>query len=150
MEKIFKGSCQCQDVKYKVTGSPLTLFVCHCTECQKQSASAFGMALWIRQKEVELISGELKTWVRTMPSGRKMACDFCPNCGTRIFHRQVDKAEMISIKPGTLDDTSLLKPVGHIWKKSAQPWIKFEDDCLQFDGNPDSYDEMIRLFSCKS
>ncbi len=85
-----------------------------------------------------------------MPSGRKLDCDFCPNCGTRIFHRQVEKGEMISIKPGTLDDTSLLKPAGHIWKKSAQSWVAFDDDSLCFDGNPDSYDQMINLFSYDS
>ncbi len=148
MKEVFEGSCQCRNIAYRVTGTPVTLFACHCRECQKQSASAFSMALWLRKRKVELLSGELKTWVRTMPSGRKMACDFCPICGSRVFHRHMDLPEMISIKPGTLDDTSWLRPVGHIWKKRAQPWIRFEKDCLQYEENPESYDEMIQSFSC--
>ena len=38
------GGCQCGAVRYEVTGPPIKLYVCHCTECQRQSGSAFGMS----------------------------------------------------------------------------------------------------------
>jgi hypothetical protein len=34
------GGCQCGVLRYVVTAEPLALYVCHCRECQKQSASA--------------------------------------------------------------------------------------------------------------
>ena len=71
MKKIFEGGCQCGAIAYRVTGVPVTLFACHCTECQRQSSSAFGMALWIKDPEVKLLSGQLKEWIREMPSGKK-------------------------------------------------------------------------------
>ena len=43
------------------------------------------------------------------------------------------------IRAGTLDDTSWLKPVGHIWTKSAQPWVKFDDGTLLYDGQPPDF-----------
>jgi hypothetical protein len=85
-----------------------------------------------------------------LPSGNEMACDFCPTCGTRIFHRHLENKEIISIKPGTLDNTKMLDPSGHIWTKSAQQWINLKNNSLQYSGNPDSYDKMIELFSCDS
>jgi hypothetical protein len=40
------------------------------------------------------------------------------------------------VKPGTLDDTSWLRPVGHIWTKSAQPWTSFAAGTLLYDAQP--------------
>src|ERR1700730_909187 len=42
---IRTGGCQCGQVRYESSGESVALYVCHCRECQKQSASAFGMSL---------------------------------------------------------------------------------------------------------
>lgn len=143
MKEIFTGRCQCEEIAYRVTGESLALFICHCTDCQRQSASAFGMALWVTHSAVTLLSGELKTWTRLTPSGREMHCQFCPTCGSRIFHSLTDQPEIISIKPGTLDDVQQLEPVGHIWTQSAQTWVAVDDACLAYPENPDTFAEMI-------
>ncbi len=52
-----QGSCQCGQVKYEITGEPIILYRCHCTECQKQSGSGFGMSMWIRNKDFEITEG---------------------------------------------------------------------------------------------
>lgn len=143
MKQIFEGSCQCQAITYQVTGVPVTLFACHCTECQRQSSSAFGMALWIKDPEVKLLTGKLKEWIREMPSGKKMSCQFCPNCGTRLFHQAVNQSQILSIKPGTLNSTSSLKPVAHIWTSSKQKWLDIDHPPIQFEGNPDSFEKLM-------
>ncbi|WP_298232707.1 GFA family protein [uncultured Azohydromonas sp.] len=137
------GHCQCGAVRYRLTGEPLTLFACHCTDCQRQSSSAFGMALWVKKADVELLSGELKEWVRELPSGRRMACRFCPGCGTRLFHQVLGQEALMSIKPGTLEDTRWLRPAGHIWTASRQPWVRLDENSLQYPGNPDGYEALI-------
>lgn len=128
MSGQFEGKCQCGEVQYRITGTPITVFACHCTDCQRQSSSAFGMALWVKDAEVELLCGELKRWVCSMPSGSSMECSFCPTCGTRIFHKVLGQSEVVNIKPGTLNDTSWLRPSGHIWTKSAQEWISLDSN----------------------
>ena len=143
MAEVFEGRCQCGDVAYRVTGESLSLFVCHCTECQRQSSSAFGMALWVRQSRVEVLSGSLTSWVRDTPGGRQMICRFCPVCGTRISLQMADREEVISIKPGTLNDTTWLRPVGHIWTQSAQPWVELGDPCLAYPGNPPGFESLV-------
>ena len=147
MRKTFEGQCQCGAIVYRVTGVAATLFTCHCTECQRQSSSAFGMALWIRDPMVELSSGQLKEWIRSMPSGRKMSCQFCPDCGTRLFHTTVGQSQLLSIKPGTLRDTRKLVPVGHIWVDSKQRWFELNDGHLQYRGNPESFDDLTCAWS---
>ena len=149
MRQVFEGNCQCGAVTYTVTGVSATLFACHCTECQRQSGSAFGMALWVKEPMIELSSGQIKEWVRTMPSGRKMCCQFCPECGTRLFHSTVGQTQVLSIKPGTLRETLGLKPVGHIWVGSKQEWFEIDRDSLQYQGNPDSYDELLCAWTAR-
>ncbi|CAN7298834.1 GFA family protein [Pararhizobium sp. LjRoot238] len=143
MREVFDGGCQCGYCRYRVRGKSLSLFACHCRECQKQSGSAFGMALWITSSQIELCSGTLSSWTRKTPSGRRMICEFCPECGTRLFHRQENRPDMISIKPGTLDDTSSLAPVAHIWLDSAQRWSRASDECLQYPGNPEDFAPLL-------
>ena len=108
------------------------------------------MALWVKEPLIESLSGAVKEWIRTMPSGRRMSCQFCPDCGTRLFHTAVGQTQLLSIKPGTLRDTSRLKPVGHIWVDSKQKWFQIEGDTLKYPGNPESFDDLICAWSAAS
>ncbi|MCB6182062.1 GFA family protein [Leeia sp. TBRC 13508] len=141
--QTWEGQCQCGDIQYKVTGEALTLFACHCTECQKQSSSAFGMGLWVEQESVEISGKDLKSWTRKLPSGREMECLFCPTCGSRLFHHGKGQEDLISIKAGTLNQTNQLQPVAHIWTKSKQPWVQLPDNVLQYPENPENFADMI-------
>jgi hypothetical protein len=146
MITTFEGQCQCGEVKYRVIGTPVTLFACHCTDCQRQSSSAFGMALWVRNAKIKFLVGRVKDWIRTLPSGRDMTCSFCPTCGVRLFHKLNGQTELMSIKPGTLNDTRLLQPVGHIWMKSKQNWVQISPSSLQYSGNPENSEELISVW----
>ena len=147
MTDVFEGQCQCGGVTYRVTGQAIALFVCHCADCQRQSASAFAMALWIENPSVQVITGTLSSWVRQTPTGRTMNCQFCPTCGSRLFHQFADQTNIISVKPGTLNDRRRLAPVANIWTDSAQPWVKLDQDCLLYRGNPQSFEEIRQAWT---
>ena len=36
------GGCQCGAIRYEIGGFPLLLYTCNCTDCQRQSGSAFA------------------------------------------------------------------------------------------------------------
>ncbi len=57
------GGCQCGQVRYELTGSPLGLYVCHCRECRKQSASAFGISAFFRSADLRLLGGDAQPLV---------------------------------------------------------------------------------------
>jgi hypothetical protein len=82
-----QGGCQCGKVRYVVEGEPLSLAVCHCAECQRQSGSAFGMSMALAAPSFRLTSGALKSFAVTCDSGRAKTCTFCGDCGTRIYHQ---------------------------------------------------------------
>ena len=140
---IQSGGCQCGAVRYQLSAAPLTLYACHCTECQKQSTSAFGMSLQVPRGGFRIVKGEPKVWRRTADSGMAVHCYFCGNCGTRLYHDAEFARDTVNIKPGTLDDTSGLDPVANIWTGSAQPWVHLSDDLLNYAAQPDDYDPLI-------
>jgi hypothetical protein len=95
------------------------------------------------------MSGRLQSWVRGTSNGQQMLCQFCPVCGSRIFHQLSSQKEIISIKPGTLNNTKWLKPVGHIWSQSAQPWVEWGKECLMYPQNPSSFEAMSEAWKVK-
>jgi hypothetical protein len=129
MDHVIEGGCQCGRVRYRVEGKSFGLAVCHCTECQRQSGSAFGMSLAVASSAFKLHSGALKTFEVKCDSGRIKTCAFCRDCGTRIYHQT---STGMSIKAGTLDDTSRLKPDAHYWTMRKQPWVVVPDGVPQF------------------
>ncbi len=134
------GGCQCGAVRYSLKAAPLVFYLCHCTDCQKQSSSAFGESVRVKSGDVE-VTGELALYTTTADSGRDKYCEFCPNCGTRLFHGRKPGAEAFNIKGGSFDDARWLKPSGHIWTRSKQAFICIADDELSYPGQPD-YDAL--------
>ena len=130
------GGCQCGSIRYRINGEPLALAVCHCTECQRQSGSAFGMSLIVRRDIFELVSGELKDFSRSSDSGRAVRCAFCPSCGTRIYHEPSYVTGVLNVKAGTLDDTSALQPTLHAWTSSKQGWVAVPGEVQCFERQP--------------
>ena len=135
------GGCQCGAVRYRLDAPPVVFYICHCTECQKQSSSGFGESFRVRRSDLT-IEGELAPFERESASGGVVG-EFCPRCGTRLFHHRGKYAEMLNIKAGTLDDTSWLRPAGHIWTRSKQPWVKIGADELAYERQPEDKDAAL-------
>jgi hypothetical protein len=136
------GGCQCGAVRYLLNSYPVTFYLCHCSECQKQSASAFGESVSVKPEDLE-VAGKLSVFERPASSGI-IQCEFCPNCGTRLFHRG---DSFCNIKGGSFDDRSWLMPAGHIWTSSKQPCSVIRDDELCYSHQPDSEDELRARWS---
>lgn len=142
MPEVRTGGCRCGAVRYELVGEPLPLVICHCKECQKHTSSAFGMSLPVAKENLRL-TGALKEWRRKAGSGREVACFFCPDCGTRVYHSSLLGPDYWHLKPGTLDDTSWLDPVAEVWTQSAQPWLRLSNDLLSYPRDTDDVDAIV-------
>ena len=131
-----KGNCQCGYIQYEVKKPFILQVACHCYDCQKFSATAFGISAVLERDGFELISGELKVFVRTADSGNKNEAHFCPNCGNRIYHVNLNKQDQIRLKPGTLEDTSTIQPTAHYWVKNKQDWVDIPKGVQVYDTQP--------------
>ena len=137
------GGCQCNRIRYRMTGHPVVFYLCHCTECQRHTSSAFGESLRFRREHLDVDPG-LACVRRMSESGKEREGWFCPDCGVRIWHGTSGSAE-INIKAGTLDDPSWLIPAGHIWCRSKQPFIAIAEDELSYAGQPEDGYEALKL-----
>jgi hypothetical protein len=131
------GSCQCGNVNYEITDEPLVTYACHCLDCQKLSTSAFSVTMMINRAAFRMVSGELKKWQRPTASGGVAVCWFCPECGNRIFHENPEMPDVIRLKPGTLEDTTVIDPQAHVWACREQPWLQRFADLPKFEKQPE-------------
>ena len=148
---LVAGGCQCGTIRYEVDWAQvLTLYCCHCLECQRQSASAFGMSALVSRSALKITKGELAQWERNTDRGGRNRAHFCPDCGVRIFHMADGEGEIASLKAGTLDDRTGLDPVGHIWLNRAQTWFRPSKTALIYQGQPDTYDSLVQAFRTRA
>jgi hypothetical protein len=134
-EAVIAGGCQCGAVRYAIAEPPLRLYVCHCRECQKQSASAFGMSLIVRRAAFAVMQGETRGWSRHADSGRTMACFFCAECGSRLCHER-EGIDTISVKAGTLDTPMDFSGAVHIWTSRKLPALALPPDAEEYAEEP--------------
>jgi hypothetical protein len=118
------GRCHCGFITYEADIDPERVVICHCTDCQTLTGSAFRTAVLTREGGFRLLSGELKTYVKTGESGHRRAQTFCPECGSPIHSTaEGDGPKVYSIRVGTTRQRYELVPRAQIWCRSAQPWL---------------------------
>ena len=82
---VHEGGCACGAVRYRVKNEPFRTSVCHCRSCQLRTGSAFGVGIYFKAGDFELLRGELKTYeYRSDESGRWLRTEFCTHCGTTV------------------------------------------------------------------
>ena len=145
MEEVSQqtGGCACGAVRYKVTGKPLSVHACHCTDCQTLSGSAFGLSMVLNREDIDLLQGD--THVNSFAASKhEMLRHHCGRCGVALWFSSPSYEGIVALKPGTLDDTSSLRPIAHMWYRSAQPWLDVGDKLPVYDEQP-SFDELLEL-----
>jgi hypothetical protein len=141
------GGCLCGDVRYGLGEDALTLYACHCTDCQTQTGSSFALSMIVRSEALKILHGVPQDCSIGLADGRRKRAKLCGRCSTRLWGpTRVPGIDVL--EPGTLDDTSWLRPVGHIWTRSAQPWFRIPEGTLEFREQPsqDGIMDLIRAW----
>jgi hypothetical protein len=137
------GGCLCGDVRYSLGEDPLTLYACHCTDCQRQSGASFSLSMVVRREALRIVRGSPCEYSIELADGRRKQSSFCGRCSTRLSGPS-RVAGLAVLEPGTLDDTGWVRPVAHIWTRSAQPWLPIPQGVLHFARQPEG-DEILAL-----
>lgn len=140
-----EGGCLCGAIRYRVNDDPLTLYACHCTDCQRQSGSAFGLTMIVARTAFELLRGEPLELDLTTPDGRRRRPRLCGACGTRVYNES-SVEQVLAVRGGSADDIASLRPIGHIWTRSAQPWVVIPEGALSYPGQPEDMGELVRAW----
>ena len=136
MPPPYSGGCLCGAIRYRLTDEPLTLYACHCTDCQRESGSSFGLTMVMSRTALDLLQGNPQRFAVTLADGRQKNGAFCGACATRVWGEPVQFPQVVNVEPGTLDDTTWLRPIAHIWTRSAQPWVVIPPNTLSFAEQP--------------
>jgi hypothetical protein len=138
------GGCPCAAVGFAVNSMPLLIFACHCTECQRWSGSAFSLSMPVKRACLSLTRGKPKHWHHIGASGFTSKYWFCAECGGRIFHQRSDRPDVVTLRAGTLDDTSWVRPIAHINLGNAQAWERVPNNAECFEAMPSDFGALAR------
>jgi len=116
------GGCHCGKISYTAEIDPDTVAICHCTDCQTLSGSAFRTVVPVK-KECFHVRGEPRVYVKTAESGRQRAQAFCPDCGTPIYATSAVDPQVYSLRLGTARQRGELAPKMQQWSRSACGWL---------------------------
>ena len=131
------GGCLCGYITYEAEVDPGKVAVCHCTDCQTHSGTAFGVVVGITDNQFQLRSGELKTYQKIADSGTPRALAFCPECGTRIYARtEIDDSKFFGLRVGTVTQRNELVPKVQVWCHSEQDWVADLSSIPKVDRQP--------------
>lgn len=118
-----EGRCHCGYITYEAEIDPEAVGVCHCTDCQSLTGSAFSVFVPASRESFRLLTGQPNIYVKTAESGTKRAQAFCPECGSRIYAAAVTDPQTFNLRMGTVVQRAKLWPKKQVWCRSALPWI---------------------------
>jgi hypothetical protein len=118
------GRCHCGNITFEAEIDPATVAICHCTDCQTLSGTAFRTIVKTTEGSFRLLSGTPKVYVTTAESGNNREHTFCPNCGTPIYSRLVAEGPtVVSLRVGAIRQRDQMIPIEQYWFRSAQTWV---------------------------
>ena len=113
-----EGSCRCNRVRFSVSQPPVITMACHCTGCQKMTASAFSLSA--------LIPASAFTVTQGCPViGGIHGVDrhyFCPHCMSWLFTRPHGIDEFVNVRATMLENAEDCPPFMETWTSEKLPW----------------------------
>jgi hypothetical protein len=106
----FTGGCLCGSVRFVATGRPYRVGLCHCIDCRKHHGALFHASAIFPENAVT-VEGKTAEF-----RGRH----FCPRCGSSVFARTGDEAEVYL---GALDAPDQFRPTYESWTIRRESWL---------------------------
>ena len=117
------GRCHCGAISFRAAVDPEKVSLCHCSDCQALTGSAYRVSVPAPAETFQLLSGQPRAYIKTAESGNKRAHYFCPTCGSPVYATAIgDNPPQYTLRSGSIDQRASLPPRRQIWCKSAVPW----------------------------
>lgn len=131
------GQCHCGAIAYEAELDPERVGICHCSDCQALSASAFRTVAIVSADTFAITRGKPKEYVKVGDSGNPRVQAFCPDCGSGLYATDTgDNPRAYNIRAGTVRQRHDLVPRFECWRQSALPWLPENTSTKKFDKNP--------------
>ena len=119
------GSCHCGAIAFTADVDPARVGICHCTDCQQLTGTAFRVSVACPEPDFHLIRGVPRMYLKTGDSGRRRQQAFCADCGSHLYAAPDEPpgARTINLRVGVLTQRSEFTPRLQIWTRSMVPWL---------------------------
>ena len=120
------GSCSCGFITFEADADPEKVAICHCTDCQTSTGTAFRINVPVPGNAFKMLSGTPSIYIKTTAeSGNLRAQAFCPQCASPTYSTQPGDGPKLSymLRIGTLRERDQLAPKVQNWTRSARPWV---------------------------
>ncbi len=112
------GGCRCGQTRVRITAAPLLAMACHCSGCQRMSASAFSLSLAIPSQGFEVSAG---TPVIGGLHGASRHF-FCPHCMSWMFTRPEGMDFFVNLRATMLDRHDWFAPFVETFTDEKLHW----------------------------
>ena len=129
------GACACGGIRIEGEADPATVGICHCTDCQTATGTAFRVSIPVAGANLK-VSGQPTIYIKTTAdSGNPRAQAFCPTCGSPIYSTTPGEGQQASymVRVGILRQRDQLVPKRQIWWRSARSWVTGLDMIAKFE-----------------
>jgi hypothetical protein len=121
---LVTGGCHCGYVTFEAEIDPDVVSICHCTDCQALTGSAFRVTVSTPADAITQTGNEPRLYRKIADNGKARLQYFCPKCGSPLFATgEGEDAAIWGIRWGSIRERQALKPRRQIWCRSAVPWI---------------------------
>jgi len=118
------GSCDCGEVRYRMTREPMIVHCCHCRWCQRETGASFALNAMVEAEHVELLKGAPELVDTPSESGKGQQIARCPTCRIAVWSHYAGAGQKACfVRVGTLDKPDRLPPDIHVFTASKQPWV---------------------------
>jgi len=112
------GACRCGQVTLRLQGKPLMTMACHCTGCQKMTASAFSLSSLFPIDAFEVTAGE--PVIGALHGEHRHL--FCPRCLSWMFSQPKGMDAFVLVRSTLLDDAASYRPFIETRTAEKLPW----------------------------
>jgi hypothetical protein len=119
------GACHCGYITIEAEADPEKTSVCHCTDCQSGTGSAFRVNVPVAGTTLRM-TGTPATYLKTTAeSGNPRLQAFCPRCGSPIYSTSPGEGPQpfYMVRVGILRQRDQFVPKRQNWFRSALPWV---------------------------
>jgi hypothetical protein len=118
------GACHCGLITFEAEIDPDRVRICHCTDCQTLSGSAFRIVAPTGEADFRLLTGTPKLYTKMADSGAMRVQAFCGECGAPIYATSsAGDNRTFGIRIGILRQRDQLAPKRQFWCDSRFPWL---------------------------
>lgn len=130
---VYEGGCFCGNIRYRVSGRPDAVAVCHCKDCRRSAGAPLVVWALYSQSYLVMIKGTPKT----INSSGSVIRSFCPECGTGLFYSNpLTLPGRIDIQAATFDTPEFFIPQAQIQTAERLSWLIRLNELPEYERYP--------------